>query len=110
MSSIKQSMHELGWKENFLSGLHFILYILKIRIVFRVRSVESFPWMNDMTFLRIIQIIILIYITVPATLIAIVPNNNTWMINIPDDQFFYQPFCCDGIVCFLPTGQFIQHK
>src|SRR6476469_5995991 len=103
-------MHEFCWIKNFIAIKACIRDIIKIGIVLGISSIEFFPWMHHKTFLRIVPCKITIECTVPSSFIAIIPNDDRWIIHITQDHFLYQLSSDLSIISFLPTGQFIKDK
>ncbi len=109
-SAIVQSVEKFGREDDFMSMPVGAGAIIIVDIMLRISAVEFFPGMNDNTFLNIVFGKKRIKIRIVPAFVAIIPNNDRRMIDIPDYHLLYQPCPGKGIILIVPACQFIQNK
>ena len=103
VSSIVQSMQKLG-RHKYFRQTHIVLAFSVRTIVHGFISTEVALRMKHRTFLRIIFMEFTIQFSIPAFFITIAPPDNTRMVHITGNHFFYQLLPVDSFVLAMPAA------
>ena len=79
------------------------------RIMFGIDAARLCPRMQHVALLRIVLAELAVERRVPASFVAVVPEQNGRMIYVPLHEFTNQFLADASIVALLPSGQFIEH-
>ena len=108
MAPIIQPVQEFG-RHKYFWQTHIVLAFSIRTIVHSFISAEVALRMKHRTFLRIIFMKFTIQFSIPAFFITIAPPDNTRMVYITGNHFFYQLLPVDSFVLAMPATQFIHY-
>ena len=77
--------------------------------MFRIHAVESLPRVKHAALLRIVKRKVAVQVAVPAALVAVVPEENRRVIDVPLDHFAHEQATVGRVVRVMPAAEFIQH-
>ena len=96
-TAVIQAVQSFRGHEN-IAAFHLILYACVALIMIGIDATVQFPRVQHAPVLRIINGKIIIEVGVPAAFIAVIPEKNTRMIDIPSHQFADKLFTDLGVI------------